>query len=136
MGADDTPGGAMEEKPSFADQVRALLDEYQVERRVTELAEQADQLVRQGLSWAGEFAHEHREDVGRLLDRAADAVNGRTEGRHASTVEDVRGVLVRGMDKLTEHRDPADAGDPAESTGPDDSGGPTDPDAPGTSEEH
>jgi hypothetical protein len=31
-------------------------------------------------------------------------VNGRTEGRHASSVEDVRGILTRGVDKLAEHR--------------------------------
>jgi len=104
----------MEEKPTFADQVRALLDEYEVERRLTELADQADTLVRQGLAKAGELAHEHRADVGRLLDRAADAVNGRTDGRHAATLEDVRGVLERGVDKIAEHRpgpdDPSSGG--------------------------
>lgn len=95
----------MEEKqPSFPEQVRAWMDENHVEQRLTELAQHADELVRQGLAKAGEFAHEHREDVGRLLDRAADAVNGRTEGRHASSVEDVRGIVSRGVDKLAEHR--------------------------------
>ena len=94
----------MEEKqPSFPEQVRAWLDDNHVEQRLTELAQHADELVRQGLAKAGEFAHEHREDVGRLLDRAADAVNGRTEGRHASSVEDVRGIVSRGVDKLAEH---------------------------------
>lgn len=95
----------MEEKqPSFPEQVRALLDEYEVERRLTELAQHADDLVRDGLAKVGELAHEHRAEVGRLLDRAADAVNGRTDGRHASSVEDVRGILARGVDKLAERR--------------------------------
>jgi hypothetical protein len=106
----------MEEKPSFAEQVKALLDEYEVERRLTALADEADQLVRQGLARVGELAHEHREDLGRLLDRAADAVNGRTDGRHAQSVEDVRGVLVRGMDKLAEHRAEPDATDDSDGT--------------------
>jgi hypothetical protein len=110
----ETPGGAMEEKPSFADQVKALLEEYDVERRLTELADQADQLVRQGLALAGEFAHDHRDDVGRMFDRAADAVNGRTEGRHASTLQEVRGVLDRGVEKIAEQRSTAEDSGPTE----------------------
>ncbi len=105
----------MEEKPSFADQVKALLDEYDVERRLGEIADQADQLVRQGLAVAGEFAHEHREDVGRWFDRAADAVNGRTEGRHATTLEEVRGVLDRGVERIAEQR-PNDTATPDPAT--------------------
>ena len=105
----------MEDKPSFADQVKALLDEYDVERRLGEIADQADQLVRQGLAVAGEFAHEHRADVGRWFDKAADAVNGRTDGRHASTLEEVRGVLDRGVERIAEQRpDTADAVSPDE----------------------
>jgi MT0933-like antitoxin protein len=110
----------MEDKqPSFPEQVRAMLEEYEVERRITEFAQHADQLVREGLAKVGEYAHDHREDVGRMLDRAADAVNGRTEGRHASSVEDVRGILARGVDKLAERRPddggstPVDPDDPA-----------------------
>jgi MT0933-like antitoxin protein len=106
----------MEEKPSFADQVKALFDEYDVERRLTELADQADHLVRQGLAMAGEFAHEHRDDVGHWLDRAADAVNGRTEGRHADTVEGVRGALDKGVERIADQR-PGDA--PATDQDPD-----------------
>lgn len=98
----------MEEKPSFADQVKALLEEYDVERHLTELAEQADHLVRQGLALAGDFAHDHREDVGRMFDQVADAVNGRTEGRHASALQDVRGVLDRGVERIAEQRAGAD----------------------------
>lgn len=98
----------MEEKPSFADQVKALLEEYDVERRLTELADQADHLVRQGLALAGDFAHDHREDVGRMFDQVADAVNGRTEGRHASALQDVRGVLDRGVERIAEQRPGAD----------------------------
>jgi len=110
----------MEEKPSFADQVKALLDEYDVERRLGEIADQADQLVRQGLAAAGEFAHEHREDVGRWFDRAADAVNGRTEGRHATTLEEVRGVLDRGVERIAEQRSgTADAADAPDAHAPD-----------------
>jgi hypothetical protein len=113
----------MEEKPSFADQVKALLDEYDVERRLGEIADQADQLVRQGLAVAGEFAHEHREDVGRWFDRAADAVNGRTEGRHATTLDEVRGVLDRGVERIAEQRagttDAPDAPDTPDTPEPD-----------------
>ncbi len=104
----------MEEKPSFADQVKALLEEYDVERRLTELADQADHLVRQGLALAGEFAHDHREDVGRMFDQVADAVNGRTEGRHASTLQEVRGVLDRGVERIAEQRPGGEEDGPAD----------------------
>ncbi|MFZ2016422.1 MAG: hypothetical protein WAV00_21595 [Nocardioides sp.] len=130
----------MEEKPSFADQVKALLEEYDVERRLTELADQADHLVRQGLALAGDFAHDHREDVGRMFDQVADAVNGRTEGRHASTLQDVRGVLDRGVERIAEQRPgaetpPDDRADPTDDPTADRAADPDDPAEPGP-EEH
>ena len=116
----------MDDKPSFADQVKALLDEYDVERRLGEIADQADQLVRQGLAVAGEFAHEHRADVGRWFDMAADAVNGRTDGRHASTLEEVRGVLDRGVERIAEQRPDSSDGVSTGSADDLDASGPTD----------
>jgi hypothetical protein len=54
---------------------------------------------------AGELAHEHKGDLERLFDKAAEAVDRRTEGKHAEKIQQVRGSLERGVDKLAEQRD-------------------------------
>ena len=88
----------------FGDRIRAKLDELEVERRVGELAAQAEEAVTRGLTRAGELAHEHRDDIDRVLDRAAGAVDRRTEGKHADRIDDVRSRVARGVDRLVERR--------------------------------
>ena len=87
------------------------MDEYGVERRLTELADTLEHAVRQGVARAGELAHEHRGDIERLIDRAANAVDRRTEGRHADKISKVRGSLERGVDKIADQR-PETPGEP------------------------
>jgi hypothetical protein len=116
-----TPGGAMTDKPEdqssdrpsdedtsarppLADQIRAKMDEYEVDRHLGELAATLESAVRTGIAKAGELAHEHKGDLERLFDKAADAVDRRTEGKHADTIQQVRGSLERGVDKIAEQR--------------------------------
>lgn len=89
---------------SFGESVRAKLDEYEVERHLNELAGSVEHAVRQGVAKAGELAHEHRGDLERLFDKAAGAVDRRTDGRHADKISQVRGSLERGVDRIAEHR--------------------------------
>jgi hypothetical protein len=93
------------EKPPIADQIRAKLDEYDVDRHLNDLATTVEQVVRTGMAKAGELAHEHKGDLERLFDKAADAVDRRTEGKHADRIQQVRGSLERGVDKIAEQRD-------------------------------
>ena len=74
-----TTGGRMS-KPPISETIKAKLEQYEVERHVSEFAAQAEQLLEQGKARAGELAREHRDDLDRLLDRAADAVDRRTDG--------------------------------------------------------
>jgi hypothetical protein len=93
------------EKPPLADQIRAKLDEYEVDRHLNDIATTVEQAVRTGMAKAGELAHEHKGDLERLFDKAADAVDRRTEGKHAEKIQQVRGSLERGVDKIAEQRD-------------------------------
>jgi hypothetical protein len=52
----------------------------------------------------GELAYEHRDDLERLIDRAARAVDRGTDGKHADTIQQVRGSLERSVDRIAEQR--------------------------------
>ena len=70
----------------------------------------AGDAVRQGVAKAGELAHEHKGDLERLIDKAASAVDRRTDGKHADTISQVRGSLERGVEKIADQR-PGDTPD-------------------------
>jgi RNA-splicing ligase RtcB len=89
-------------KPPISETIRAKLEEYDVERRIDELAQQTEQLVEQGRARAGALAREHRDDITRLLDQAADAVDRRTDGKHASRIGRLRLHLERGVERLAD----------------------------------
>jgi RNA-splicing ligase RtcB len=97
--------GQASERPPLADQIKAKMDEYEVDRHLEDIAATLEHAVRTGLSMAGEFAHEHRDDIERLIDKAASAVDRHTDGRHADKVQQVRGSLGRGVEKLADQRE-------------------------------
>lgn len=108
------------EPTPFAESLRAKLEEYDVERHLEDFAAQFEQVVRQGMETVGALAHEHRDDIGGFLSRTAEALDRRTDGRHAETINEVRGQLERGVELLAQQR-PDDSGP----TGPADSSGPS-----------
>jgi hypothetical protein len=89
------------------------MDEYEIDRHLHELATTLEHAVHQGLQRAGELAHEHRDDLEHLIGKVAAAVDSRTSGRHADTIQQVRGTLTRGVDKIADQRtdDTADGTD-------------------------
>lgn len=89
-------------KPPISETIKAKLEQYDVERRVSELAGQAEHLLEQGRARAAELAREHRADIDRLLDRATDAVDRRTDGKHASTLHRVRHHVDRGVERIAD----------------------------------
>jgi ElaB/YqjD/DUF883 family membrane-anchored ribosome-binding protein len=97
----------MSDKP-LTEGLKARLDELELERRITELTAQAEDLVIRGLAKAGEATHEHRERIEDLLDKAGNAIDQRTEGRYADKVSRARLQLERGVDRLAERRPDAD----------------------------
>jgi hypothetical protein len=122
------------EPTPFAETLRAKLEEYGVEGHLESFAAQLEHVVRQGMETVGSLAHEHRDDIGGFLSRTAEALDRRTDGRHAETISEVRGQLERGMERLAQQRGD-DAGttwptDPAGPTGPSDPARPSDPAGP------
>ena len=101
-------------RPPLADQIKAKMDEYEVDRHLNDIATTIEGAVRQGVAKAGEFAHEHKGDLERLFDKAADVVDRRTEGKHAERIQQVRGSLERGVDKIADQREGGTPDDPAE----------------------
>jgi hypothetical protein len=101
------------DRPPLADTIRAKMEEYEVERHLEDLASSVEGVVRQGIAKAGELVHEHRDDIDRLLDKAAGAVDRHTDGRHADRVSQVRGSLERGVERIADQRPDGtpDAGD-------------------------
>jgi RNA-splicing ligase RtcB len=118
---EEQPSEQASERPPLADQIRAKMDEYEVDRHLNELATTLENAVRTGISKAGEFAHEHKGDIERLFDKAASAVDRHTDGRHADKIQQVRGSLGRGVDRIADHRE-----DGTPEDGPDETGGSSD----------
>jgi RNA-splicing ligase RtcB len=103
------------ERPPLAETIRAKMEEYEVDRHLNEIASTVENAVRTGVAKAGALAHEHRGDIDRLIDKAMTAVDRRTGGQHAEKLQQVRGSLERGVDRIAEQRDD---GAPAEGEGP------------------
>jgi len=118
------PADQPAEPTPLAETLRAKLEEYDVEGHLEEIASQLQHAIRQGVETVGALAHEHRDDIGGFLSRTAEALDRRTDGRHAETISQVRGQLERGVELIAEQR--PDAG-PADQVDPDDPSGPSDP---------
>jgi len=112
--ADDSrdPVERSAEPTPFAETVRDKFEEFEVERHLEDFAAQLEQVVRQGIETIGALAHEHRDDIGGFLSRTAEAIDRRTDGRHAETISQVRGQIERGVERLAEQRHEDD--DPSE----------------------
>jgi RNA-splicing ligase RtcB len=107
----EQPEEGSSSKPPLADQIKAKMDEYELDRHLNDLATTLEHAVRTGMTKAGEFAHEHKGDFERLIDKAATAVDRRTDGKHADKIQQVRGSLERGVDKIAEQRDDGTPGE-------------------------
>jgi RNA-splicing ligase RtcB len=92
-------------RPALADTIRAKMEEYDVDRHLTELATTIEGAVRTGVAKAGSLVHEHKGDIDRLLDKAAGVVDRHTDGKHADRISQVRGTLERGVDRIAEQRE-------------------------------
>jgi RNA-splicing ligase RtcB len=102
---EEQPSEHASERPPLADQIRAKMDEYEIDRHLEDLATTLEHAVRTGMAKAGEFAHEHKGDIERLIDKAASAVDRHTDGRHADKIQQVAGSLGRGVDRIADQRE-------------------------------
>jgi hypothetical protein len=84
--------------------LKQKIDDLDLDRRLNEAVVQAEKAVTQAVESAGSYAHEHRDDVERLLTRFSTSIDERTDGKYADQVTRVRTQLERGVDKLAERR--------------------------------
>lgn len=89
---------------SFSDDLKAKIKDADVEKQLTHLVDEAEHLVGTASTKAGNLAHEKRDDVVGWLDKAAAAVNQKTDGKYATQVEKAREAVLKGVDKVAERR--------------------------------
>ncbi len=90
--------------PTITETLKTKLDELKLERRIDELTVATEKVVKRALEHAGELAHDNRDKVATLLDKAGTAIDQRTEGKYHDTVGKVRAQVVTGVDKLATKR--------------------------------
>ncbi|MEZ5095921.1 MAG: hypothetical protein R2731_07235 [Nocardioides sp.] len=100
---------------TISDQLKQTIDELEIEKHLSRLIAQAEEAVLRAVTAAGDYAHEHGDDIAAFVQRAGSAVNERTDDRFASVVESVSTQLNRGVAKLAEQRaaEPTDPDEPA-----------------------
>jgi ElaB/YqjD/DUF883 family membrane-anchored ribosome-binding protein len=84
--------------------LKRKIDELDLDRRVNGFVVQAETVLKRAVETAGDFAHEHRDDVDRALDRVSSRIDERTDGKYAAQVGKVRGQVELGLEKLAERR--------------------------------
>ena len=87
--------------------LKRKIDELDLDRRLNAFVEQAETVLKRSVETAADYAHEHRDDVDRALDRISTEIDERTDGKYADKVGKVRGQVEQGLTKLTDRR-PAD----------------------------
>ena len=94
--------------PTITETLKTKLDEFEIERRLDELTVATEKAVKRAIEHAGELAHDNRDRVAHLLDKAGTAIDQRTEGKYHDTVGKVAPQVVSGVDKLATKRPGAD----------------------------
>lgn len=127
---------------SFFDKLMDKAEELELQRKAEDLVDAAAKLATQAVEKAGDLAHENRDKVEGMLDKAAAKVDEQTDGRYADKVAKARTQVSHGVDKLAEQRSgstPAGSGGdaaPTQQTPPAQQAPPTDPWSDVTGEQH
>lgn len=103
---------------SFLDKIRRKADELELDKKAKELADAAAKAAQQAKEKAGEIAHEQRDKVEEVLDKAGQAIDERTEGKYHDKVTKAKESVVKGVDKLAEQRVPPPGESAVDEPGP------------------
>ncbi len=88
--------------------LKQTIDAIDLDRRLNELTEQAEQVAKKALDSAAGYAREHRDDVDRLLTKVSTTIDERTDGKYADRLTEVRQRVERGVSRLAERSSPDD----------------------------
>lgn len=89
---------------SFLDKLKHKAEELDLQKKANELAEQAKVAAQQAKEKAGELAHENRDRIEGLADKAGHAIDEKTGGKYADKIAKAKEQVNRGVDKVAEQR--------------------------------
>jgi membrane protein involved in colicin uptake len=103
---------------SFLDKLKQKAEDLELDKKAKELADAATKAAQQAKEKAGEIAHEQRDKVEEVLDKAGHAIDEKTEGKYHDKVVKAKESVVKGVDKLAEQRVAAPAEGAVDEPGP------------------
>ena len=89
---------------SLSDDVKKVLDDLQVEKRLQDASEQIDRTARTAMANLGGYVAARETEINDLIDRTAGKVDDRTEHRWSDTLDKVRAGLHTGVARLAEKK--------------------------------
>lgn len=99
-----------EREQNINDQLKAKIDELDLDTKVTQVKEQAEKAFQQVKEQAGALLHENREKVDELIEKATTAIDEKTEGKYHDKVSKAKASFTSGLDKLQDARPRASEG--------------------------
>ena len=71
---------------TITETLKAKLDELDLDRRLDELTRATEDAVKKAVAHAGDLAHDNREKVSALLDKASAVIDEKTDGKYRDQV--------------------------------------------------
>ena len=84
--------------------LKQKIDELDLDRRLNDVVDSAEHVLGKVVETAGGYAHDHRDDIERTLDKVTGTIEDRTEGKYSDRVDQLRRQLGTGLDRLAERR--------------------------------
>lgn len=87
------------------DQLKAKIDEIDVDAKITQLTETATALLATVKEQAASLVGENRTKVDEIIEKATAVLDEKTEGKYHDKVEKAKASFASGLDKLEDSRD-------------------------------
>jgi MT0933-like antitoxin protein len=92
----------------FTDQIKAKAEELNLSGKLDQLGDAASKAMTDAKHKAGSVAHDQKDKVENLLDKAGSVIDGRTDGKYADKVAKAKQKAGGLVDKVASHRPDAD----------------------------
>ena len=89
---------------ALSDDVKKVLDDLQVEKRLQEASEAIDRHAGTAVQSLGSYVAAREDKIGELIERTAGQVDERTEHRWTEQIDKVKAGLSNGVAKLAEKK--------------------------------
>lgn len=96
--------------------LEAKAREMELDKKIATFADQADHVLREAASRAGEYAAENRERVEATLEKAGAKVDEKTDGKYHRAFDTLKTGVLTGVDWVAEQRESRPAGSDAPTT--------------------